>query len=1028
MTLRWDQLRFRYPFRKYQTMVLNQIAAIVGTPHDDRRYHIVAPPGSGKTIIGLELIRRFQRPALILAPTVAIQMQWYEKVRMFLPDDVPLEEWATTTPERAAPLQIFTYQRLAVQDPDRSFSESASRTEWAEEVIARGLAADPEEAQRYLDTLKAQNPTAYWREIRRRYPRLKRRLLREDPTQIARFLHPNALELIEQLVTQRIGVVVLDECHHLLDYWAVVLRYLIGRLDQPRVIGLTATLPSPEDEWGYENYTALLGDVDFEVPTPAVVKEGNLAPYRELAYFTEPTPEELAFLRERDRMLHAILDPVLTSPRFVGWLRETLLSRSTEEAASDPGSSELEAAPPVWNEQVEEDPLLVLAGLRWLRAHGQLAESDPMPPEARRNPTLEDQLILLERYALQVLLPSPDPADHQRFTELGRRLRPFGYTLTPRGLRQGRSPMDLILAFSDSKIHAAREILVAEKRALGERLRAIVVTDFEQSAAGLRRLHRESGGLDADLGSGRRVFRQLSRDPEIAELHPVFVTGESLWIAEDFYPAFQAFWEEFRKQQERGISLSFQRHAGYYEVKGKGPDWGPRVYVPLITRAMEQGLTRLLIGTRGIFGEGWDALSLNVVIDLTGVTTSVAVQQLRGRSLRLDPEWPHKVAHNWDVVCVAPGFEWGDHDLQRFRRRHEHLWGIAMPAAPTDYVLRLRMDPYEAAALQELKGQIIRGLFHVEPGLALRLASDPESWKRVPYERINPMMLKAAARREETYRAWEVGKPYSNFEGRVARIRLRDPRVRTVHTLRESAATLWRSLRWALLGILSWSGLIFGELASRTPKGAGPGWWVYMLAVSLTMGAGITLFRNRKTIARALRVLLLELPPDAILLDIGRALLAALREAGLIRSGLSEDHLQVVLLPDGACSVRLHNALPEEAALFIQAYRELFAPIRNPRYLIIRLDDRLPEWLAGGLWKRLRAWIPPALRRPVYYPVPQVLAANRPYAEAFVRAWERYVGAGQLIYTRSPEGRRHLYRARLQESFSIRDLLLTLWE
>ena len=62
--------------------------------------------------------------------------------------------------------------------------------------------------------------------------------------------------------------VVLDECHHLLDYWAVVLQYLIGRIRDPQVVGLTATLPSPEDGNEYENYTSLLGDVDFEVPTP----------------------------------------------------------------------------------------------------------------------------------------------------------------------------------------------------------------------------------------------------------------------------------------------------------------------------------------------------------------------------------------------------------------------------------------------------------------------------------------------------------------------------------------------------------------------------------------------------------------------------------------------------------------------------------------------------------------------------------------------------------------------------------------
>ncbi len=1025
MEPQWEQFRFRHPFRKYQRVILNQIQAVIDTPRDDRRYHIVAPPGSGKTIIGLELVGRFRRPALILAPTVTIQMQWYERIRMFLPDDARLEEWATLTPEGKAPLRIFTYQRLAVQDPERSFVESASRLAWAEDLIARGLASDPEAARRYLDELRAGNPEAYWEEIRRRYPRLKRRLLRADPETVARFLHPNALRLIEDLVADGIGTVVLDECHHLLDYWAVVLRYLIRRLDQPRIIGLTATLPSPEDDFAYENYATLLGDVDFEVPTPAVVKEGNLAPYRELAWFTEPTPEERAFLQEQDRLLQAVLDEVLTAPGFRSWLKG-LLFPTPEEGA---GASERERAG--WPELADEDAALVIAGLRWLRDTGELPPERPLPPEARRRPTLEDRLILLEHYALRILLPSPDPNDRQRFLELRRRLRPLGYTLTPKGLRPGRSPMDLILAFSDSKIEAAREILRAEKRSLGERLRAVLVVDFEQSTSGLRRLRQGAGSSDADPCSGRRVFRRLIRDPELIDLHPIFVTGRSLWIPEGFRPIFQRLWEEFRQRHGMQVELTLQRRPGYYEVRGRSSEWGPRVYVPLITQMMEQGHTRLLIGTRRIFGEGWDALSLNTLIDLTGVTTSTAVQQLRGRSLRLDPRWPHKVAHNWDVVCVAPDFEWGDLDLRRFRRRHDHLWGVAIPANPARYAMRLASTLLTRGLppniVEDLRGQIVRGAFHVEPLLGLLLALEDESWKHIPYATFNDIMREAAARREETWAAWGIGRPYMDFEIPIYRIRPQDLRLRSVYTLRESATAVWRSLRWALAGALPLGWLIFWEIFTGLPVDLPLAACFLLASGSMAAGFLITLLRERKTLARALRVLLIEVPPDAILLDVGRALAEALRETGQASPALSPDSLRVIASPDGAYRIQLEGVSSKDAEAFIQAYRELFQPIRNPRYLILRRDERLPDLLRAGLWQALRALIPPMLRRPAYHPVPQALGIRRPDAEAFARAWRRYVGEAELIYTRSPEGRRHLDRARVQEPPALQDLLLHLW-
>ena len=57
--------------------------------------------------------------------------------------------------------------------------------------------------------------------------------------------------------------------------------------------------------------------------------------------------------------------------------------------------------------------------------------------------------------------------------------------------------------------------------------------------------------------------------------------------------------------------------------------------------------------------------------------TGVSVQQMRGRSLRLDPGDPQKLASNWDVVCVAPDLTRGSADYERFVRKHLHLYAPA---------------------------------------------------------------------------------------------------------------------------------------------------------------------------------------------------------------------------------------------------------------------------------------------------------------------------------------------------------------
>lgn len=60
-----------------------------------------------------------------------------------------------------------------------------------------------------------------------------------------------------------------------------------------------------------------------------------------------------------------------------------------------------------------------------------------------------------------------------------------------------------------------------------------------------------------------------------------------------------------------------------------------------------------MIGTRGILGEGWDCPALNTLIDLTGVSAYMSVNQVHGRAIRIDLTKPEKVANIYDIVCIG---------------------------------------------------------------------------------------------------------------------------------------------------------------------------------------------------------------------------------------------------------------------------------------------------------------------------------------------------------------------------------------
>ena len=77
MNLYDNILSFKGTWSRYQERVLNSSDAYLS----DKKIHIVAAPGAGKTTLGIELIRRTQKPCLILSPRIVIREQWLERIK-----------------------------------------------------------------------------------------------------------------------------------------------------------------------------------------------------------------------------------------------------------------------------------------------------------------------------------------------------------------------------------------------------------------------------------------------------------------------------------------------------------------------------------------------------------------------------------------------------------------------------------------------------------------------------------------------------------------------------------------------------------------------------------------------------------------------------------------------------------------------------------------------------------------------------------------------------------------------------------
>lgn len=273
-----------------------------------------------------------------------------------------------------------------------------------------------------------------------------------------------------------------------------------------------------------------------------------------------------------------------------------------------------------------------------------------------------------------------------------------------------------------------------------------------------------------------------------------------------------------------------------------------------MTQYFEEGRSRCLIGTRALLGEGWDAKSINVLVDLTGATTSTSVHQMRGRSLRLDPALPRKVAHNWDVVCIASDHPKGLADYARFVRKHHAYYSITA------------------------EGEIESGVCHVDPALSPCGPPAPSC-----FAALNSSMLERTGERDAIYERWGIGAPYQNAPTETVRIRFgRPPGLPSRRLLRPAGDAAPPRVG---PGLLAGAGLGGAALVAGLASGLDlPG-----LVVGLGVAGG-SAYRAGGVVRGHLR----RLGPSDSLEDMASALAEAMSATGLVRQALGAAAVRVV--------------------------------------------------------------------------------------------------------------------------------------
>jgi len=268
--------RFQGTFRSYQQDVLDSVEKYL----DNRKIHIVAAPGSGKTILGLELIRRLNAPALVLSPSVTIRQQWGERfAEGFMQDPGSIGEVFSYSLKTPNAITSITYQALHA-----AFNKRVSDEEVETDVEGK------------LEHAEIEDYTAF--------------------------------DLMKTVKSAGIKTICLDEAHHLKNEWQKALEGFVAAMGNVDLIALTATPPYDSSLTEWNRYISLCGEIDAEIFIPELVKQKTLCPHQDYIYFSYPTKEEKALLNSFKDRAYKCIDEILSSRHFVNAVGKSKILRN----------------------------------------------------------------------------------------------------------------------------------------------------------------------------------------------------------------------------------------------------------------------------------------------------------------------------------------------------------------------------------------------------------------------------------------------------------------------------------------------------------------------------------------------------------------------------------------------------------------------------------------------------------------------------------------------------------------------------
>jgi len=858
-------IQFRKPWRSYQQRVLTELERHL----DDNHLHVIAAPGSGKTVLGLEVMRRLNRPTLILAPTVAIRDQWVDRfINLFMDGRHGTPDWISKDIRAPQFVTVSTYQGLHV-----------------------AYSGDPEK--------KSKSPG---RDV-----------------------------ILKQLKQSGVQTLVLDEAHHLRNEWWKCLADLKKQLGEPTVVALTATPPFDVSPLEWERYIGLCGPIDAEISVPELVAEKNLCPHQDYVYLSAPLQAEQQQIQDFRRDVDAFVKNLCANEPFITALE----------------NHPCVAEPRTHVEEILEDSDFyssVAFFLNHVRRRPPRELLSVLGLSRRKCPALEEQWLETLLAGCFHTHAKSFEAHKGLFQGLLRDAKRIGIVERREVSLRSVAKIAKLLIRSASKLKSVDDIVRLETQSLGPDLRMVILTDF---------IRRADFPIDpTDVKPVKRlgvvpIFEQIRRgNAGITKLG--ILTGTLTVVPVDSQETLRAAAPSLGLDPADVLFKPLAHDPRFCEVTIRGAD--KQKMVGLITALFNWGGVNILVGTTSLLGEGWDAPSVNSLILASFVGSFMLSNQMRGRAIRTQEGRPDKTANIWHLVCQEPDAPRLNEDMETLARRFKSFVGVSFTRP------------------------------RIENGLGrLGLGRPPYTAARM--EHINAVMRRKACDRPRLIREWERALAWARQADMAEQVAVPEAALPRDFVVRNAVlALLWQTCLWTI-AVVSFLMRSHGAESRNL---------LLILSIASVLAAVAAL----PACVRALWRLLWHGPVASSMRQVGKAVLKAMVQAGSIETDFARLRVVARRLDFGLVGCSLKGGSTRERSIFLEALQELFGPIEDPRYVLIRKSSR--SWFA----------------RKDYHSVPQALGKNKDAAEHFRKMWSLRVGPADLVYTRTPEGRRFLVNAR----------------